>query len=135
LTDVPILFSLLRVSNPGPIRLVEYPWVVVRLACDGCKRRGAYRLARLAEKFGAEAELEHVLDRLASDCIARGGKVKLKADEQCRARFPDLDHWPPAEPPDLPPGMLGPRLVGESFDRAVADLIEPRRRRKAAQQR
>jgi hypothetical protein len=31
--------------------------------------------------------------------------------------------------------MLGPRLVGESFDRAVADLLELRRRRTAAQQR
>jgi hypothetical protein len=72
LTDVPILFSLLRVSNPGPIRLVEYPWVVVRLARDGCKRQGTYGLARLSERFGAEAEIEHGLDRLASDCIARG---------------------------------------------------------------
>jgi hypothetical protein len=31
--------------------------------------------------------------------------------------------------------MLGPRLHGESFDGAVADLLEPRRRKKAAQQR
>ena len=35
-------------------RLVDYPYVLVRLRCDVCKRAGAYRLARLAVKYGAE---------------------------------------------------------------------------------
>lgn len=35
-------------------RLVDFPYVLVRLRCDTCKRAGAYRLARLAEKYGAE---------------------------------------------------------------------------------
>jgi hypothetical protein len=29
-------------------RLVDFPYVLVRLRCDVCKRAGAYRLARLA---------------------------------------------------------------------------------------
>jgi hypothetical protein len=35
-------------------RLVDFPYVLVRLRCDVCKRAGAYRLARLAVKYGAE---------------------------------------------------------------------------------
>ena len=35
-------------------RLAFYPFVVVRIACRVCSRNGAYRLARLAAKFGPE---------------------------------------------------------------------------------
>jgi hypothetical protein len=35
-------------------RLVDFPYVLVRLRCDVCMRAGAYRLARLAVKYGAE---------------------------------------------------------------------------------
>jgi hypothetical protein len=38
----------------GIRRLVDYPWVLVRVRCEVCKRAGAYRLARLAVKYGAE---------------------------------------------------------------------------------
>ena len=34
-----------------------YPFVVVRIACRVCSRNGAYRLARLAAKFGREIGL------------------------------------------------------------------------------
>jgi hypothetical protein len=34
--------------------LSDFPWVTVRVECPLCPhRRGTYRLARLAEKFGA----------------------------------------------------------------------------------
>jgi hypothetical protein len=38
-------------------RLAFYPFVVVRIACRVCSRNGAYRLARLAAKFGPEIGL------------------------------------------------------------------------------
>jgi hypothetical protein len=75
-------------------RLVDYPWVLGRLRCDVCKRAGAYRLARLAVKFGAEILLDDLIVRLSADCRwrdePRGG---------CGARFSDL---PSSRPPDMP---------------------------------
>jgi hypothetical protein len=49
-------------------RLVDFPYVLVRLRCDACKRAGAYRLARLAMKYGSEILLEDLLARLSADC-------------------------------------------------------------------
>jgi hypothetical protein len=43
-------------------RLRDYPYIVVRLACRECPRMGRYRLAVLAERFGADADLATVLD-------------------------------------------------------------------------
>ena len=48
--------------------LLTYPYVVVRLACRYCARVGAYRLVRLAVKFGCEARLADVVVKLAADC-------------------------------------------------------------------
>jgi hypothetical protein len=85
-------------------RLSSYPWVIVRIACDRCKRRGSYRLARLAAKFGPEAPMDYVLDKVAFDCPARGDRRGRRREDEniCHARFIDLDH--PA-PPDLPPAI------------------------------
>ena len=41
-----------RMSPDG--RLRDYPFVVVRFACRECPRLGRYRLAVLAERFGAD---------------------------------------------------------------------------------
>ena len=49
-------------------RLVDYPYVLVHLRCDACNRAGAYRLARLAVKYGAEVPLDDLLARLSADC-------------------------------------------------------------------
>jgi hypothetical protein len=48
-------------------RLAFYPFVVVRIACRVCSRNGAYRLARLAAKFGPEIGLRD-LKRGVSAC-------------------------------------------------------------------
>jgi hypothetical protein len=92
--------------------LSTYPFVVVRVACHACKREGGYRLARLAEKFGAEIELGDLMDHIAFDCpwrrpptARRPGKYEAK----CDAYFRDLDG--PPRPPDLPPEMAALRLV------------------------
>src|SRR5882724_7423747 len=84
-------------------RLADFPFVVVRLRCDTCKRAGSYRLARLAVKFGAEILLDDLLLRLSSDCPWRD-----EPRGTCGARFADL---PPRAPPDLPPALLRFRLV------------------------
>ena len=49
-------------------RLVDFPYVLVRLRCDLCRRAGAYRLVRLAVKFGSEILLDDLLLRLSADC-------------------------------------------------------------------
>jgi len=49
-------------------RLADYPYVLVRLRCEVCNRAGAYRLARLAVKFGAEILLDDLILRLSADC-------------------------------------------------------------------
>jgi predicted ATPase len=48
--------------------LAHYPFVVVRIACRVCSRRGSYRLARLAAKRGPEISLRDSLDRFSYDC-------------------------------------------------------------------
>src|SRR4051812_8561981 len=64
--------------------------------CPTCaKRAGAYRLARLAVKFGSEILLDDLNGRLSADCAWRDDP----RGSGCGARFPDL---PPRRPPDLP---------------------------------
>jgi hypothetical protein len=75
----------------------EYPYIVVRLACRQCTRIGRYRLAVLAERFGADAELLNVLEAISGSCSEhRRGLV-------CGAYLPDV---PPPRPPDLPRALL-----------------------------
>jgi hypothetical protein len=83
-------------------RLSSYPYVIVRLGCDICQRRGKYRLARLSAKFGPECSLDDVLARLAADCPDFRPRHPFKA--KCGARFTDLE--PPTRPPDDPAQKL-----------------------------
>src|ERR1700731_3322386 len=75
--------------------LVDFPYVLVRLRCDLCNRAGAYRLARLAGKFGSEILLDDLLLRLSADCPRRDDP----RGSGCGAYFADL---PPRRPPDMP---------------------------------
>lgn len=79
-------------------RLVDFPYVLVRLRCDTCKRAGAYQLARLAVKFGAGIPLDDLLIRLSADCPWRD-----EPRGSCGARFADL---PPRRPPDMPAARM-----------------------------
>ena len=86
-------------------RLSSYPYVVVRVACRYCDRKGSYRLARLAAKFGPDVGMDELLEALAFNCGWRrqpGQRQPGKYDPKCGAHFPDLD--PPRPGPDLPPG-------------------------------
>ena len=49
-------------------RLRDYPFVVVRFACRECPRMGRYRLAVLAERFGADVDLATVLEAISAGC-------------------------------------------------------------------
>jgi hypothetical protein len=79
--------------------LATFPFVTVRLACSTCDRAGRYRLARLAERFGADANLVTVLASLAADC-----PVKRRENDpclqRCGARYADLRDGP--APYELP---------------------------------
>ena len=84
-----------------PETLADYPFVVVRLRCAFCPhRRGVYRLARLAERYGAGASLDRVRRDLAKPCprLAYAG-TSLRPG--CRVEFVDLTGWK-ALPADLP---------------------------------
>jgi hypothetical protein len=84
-------------------RLVDFPYVLVRLRCDTCKRAGGYRLARLAVKYGAEILLDDLLVRLSSDCPWRDDPRGT-----CGAQFADS---PPRRPPDLRGALMRFRVV------------------------
>jgi hypothetical protein len=93
-------------------RLSEYPWVIVRLGCRYCNRRGQYRLARLSAKFGAEISLCDLLDKLAFDCPWRRDPSERhpgKYNVKCGATFVDLDGPPPLS--DVPLGAMGLRVI------------------------
>lgn len=94
------------------MRLVDYPWVVVRLSCRICPRHGRTRLARLAERYGAEIELEDMLDRIAWTCPyprrPEPGRKPRKYQPYCGIYLADFDGTP--RPPDRP-GGAGLRLV------------------------
>ena len=87
-------------------RLSEFPYVWVRIGCELCShRKGRYRLARLAAKFGSEIHLVDLIDRLAFDCRWRtrpGDRPPNQYDPKCKARFTDLEALS-SPPPDLPP--------------------------------
>src|SRR5947209_2405538 len=89
-----------------PDVLASFPYVVVRIGCDACKRIGSYRLARLAAKYGAEIRMDDLLDRLAGDCPDWRPRHPYRPG--CKARFVDLYQEPP-RPPDLPAALLPPR--------------------------
>ena len=67
-----------------------YPHVIVRITCSKCPRVGSYRLARLAERFGAEAPLTDVLGKPSIDCERAGIKRHKGSYDTCGAIFPDL---------------------------------------------
>jgi hypothetical protein len=89
--------------------LVFYPFVVVPLACHVCSRKGSYRLARLAAKFGLVAAYATL--PIGSPTIARGCGGALEAPS-CGAYLADLEQ---PRPPDLPPGRARLRLIENSW--------------------
>ncbi len=90
--------------RPKPEFIVDWPWIIVRVSCSYCSRRGAFRLARIAEKYGAECGVERMRLLLAGDCPWAGEHFKpQKYRKGCGLYFPDLEGAP--RPPDLPPAV------------------------------
>ena len=83
---------------PGVDVLSSYPYVVVRIACRRCTRKGSYRLARLAAKYGAEIPMMELLAHLAGDCAI--WDTRHPGAPRCAGYFVDLEF--PAPPPDRP---------------------------------
>jgi hypothetical protein len=69
--------------------LSSYPYVTVKLACRRCSRSGSYKLARLADKYGAEIRMTDLLGHLAGDC--KLWEPRHPAMERCGAYFADLN--------------------------------------------
>jgi hypothetical protein len=72
------------ISTKGALTLGDYPGEVVRLACDGCDRRGQYRRSTLIILFDEGASLPDVLNDLARCPRARD------ASNPCGGPYPDL---------------------------------------------
>jgi hypothetical protein len=89
-------------------RLAFYPFVVVRIACRVCARRGSYRLARLAAKYGPETEMRDLLERFSFDCLWRAEAGSKRGVSTCGVYLPDLES---GRPPDLPPGARRLKLI------------------------
>jgi hypothetical protein len=85
--------------------LAFYPFVIVRIACRVCSRRGC--LARLAAKFGPEITIRDLMDRFSYDCLWRAEASSKRGNSACGAYLPDLEQ---PRPPDAP-GLVKLRLV------------------------
>lgn len=109
-----VVYMAMPPRKPDAVpNLAAYPYVVVRVACTMCPHRtGSYRLARLAARFGPETPLEEVLRQLALDCPHQGRPGMRRGNKyvpRCHAHFPDLERV--STPPDLPPGLMGLRVI------------------------
>ena len=86
----------------------DFLWVIIRTDCPLClHQKGQYRLARLAEKYGADFQLCNLLDTIAFDCPRKsqpGERPPNQYNPKCKARFTDLTVTS-SPPPDLPPMM------------------------------
>lgn len=70
-------------------KLALYPFPIVRIACRYCRRRGQYRLERLIRKYGADASLSDMLQRVSADCALSGNRTSRRG---CLGAYlPDLE--------------------------------------------
>ena len=85
----------------GPRFLVDWPWVVVDIECSLCPRQGRYRLARLAERYGAAMALDRLLEAVAADCtLMKPGEKPRQYEARCGIRYVVPPAGPvPAEAP------------------------------------
>src|SRR5260370_35279036 len=84
-------------------RLAFYPFVVVRITCRVCSRNGAYRLARLAAKFGPEIGLRDLLDRFSYGCLWRAEARAKPRVSACGVYLPPVEQ---PRPPHMLPGLV-----------------------------
>jgi hypothetical protein len=69
--------------------LAGYPFVVVRIACRVCSRRGSYRLARLAAKYGPAISLRDLTEQLLVRLpLAGRGAHQARANKKAGGKSP-----------------------------------------------
>lgn len=92
-----------------PLR--RYPWVVVRFACQFCRRGGDVRLAVLAARYGPDVSMGRLVDRFRYGCPWSPDNPTRKPQKygmKCGGYCPDLLR---TGPPDLPPSLSGLTLI------------------------
>lgn len=123
-------------SSPEPPRpteatlLRDYPWVVVRFRCHYCRRAGDARLAVLAARYGPSTMIGELLRVFMGRCAWSSFNLAYKPQKygmKCGGYMPDLNR---VGPPDLPPALLGLRLVEGGKDEMLPSEPARRERRK-----
>lgn len=71
-------------------QFLDFPWVWLHVDCDICKRAGRYRLARLAERYGAEITRDDLVWHLSIDCPRRRMKTMSGAVTMASTASPGL---------------------------------------------
>ena len=93
----------------APRHLVDWPHVLVDVECSLCPRRGRYRLARLAERYGAAVPLARLLELIAADCtLMKPGEKPRQYEARCGIRYVVPSTGP--LPADAPARAGAPRL-------------------------
>jgi hypothetical protein len=92
-----------------PESLLVYPYVKVRVSCE-CGYRKAYRLARLAQHYGADIALDDLLFHLMHGRCPLWGENATFLRLRCKLTFTDISS---NNPPDVPPSASRPKLVGK----------------------
>lgn len=89
-----------------------------------CPRRGCYRLARLAARFGPEMDLERLIAMLARDCPYWRNDPR-PYEPRCGARFSDWDTPPKLERPASPGFRSRYEPMGSTRVLTLRDLPGP----------
>ena len=86
-----------RHGRPAPARRLALG--VVDVECSICPRQGRYRLAGLAERYGAAIALDRLLEAVAVDCsLMKLGEQPRHYEARCGIRY----WYRPACTPDGP---------------------------------
>ena len=90
-----------------PETLLFYPYVKLRVSCE-CGYRQAYRVARLAEHFGADVRLDSLLHLLKLGRCPAWGSDGVFCELRCKLAYTDIGS---GNPPDVPPAATRPKLL------------------------
>jgi len=87
--------------------LLVYPYVKLRVSCP-CGYRKAYRLARVAERYGADIALDTLLINLKTGRCPLWGDNATYVRLRCSLTYTDIGS---ENPPDVPRAADRPKLV------------------------
>lgn len=99
------------------VRLSTFPSVEVRIVCEACGRARRYRLARLAYRFGPEAEMTAVMEAIVVGC-----RQRTPASGGCGAKLIDPAAEAARRPPIVPLSRRNPR---RAYERDGSEIEPP----------